>query len=139
MEAITNIETQLYVNQERRHEFIKTLEIRGVVSGFESMIYCQHGSTIWISETVRAVRDIQGIIIYYEGIVSDITARKLAQEAVKFQQNQTEILLLNILPQSIAVRLQEGENPIADRIEEVSVLFADLVGFTEFSSSQTPR
>lgn len=139
MAAITNIETQLYVNQERRHEFIKAIEIRGVVSGFESIIYCQDGSTIWISETVRAVRDAQGKIIYYEGIVSDITERKLAQEAVKFQQAQTELLLLNILPQSIAVRLQEGENPIADRIEEVSVLFADLVGFTEFSSSQTPR
>ena len=138
IETIKNIDTQLYVNPNRRHEFIKKIELNGVVSGFESMIYCQDGRTIWISETVRAVRDAKGEMIYYEGIVSDITERRLAQEALKFQQDQTELLLLNILPQSIADRLQSGENPIADHIEEVSVLFADLVGFTEFSSRQTP-
>ena len=139
METLINIDTQLYVNQDRRREFIKAIEIKGELSGFESMIYCQDGRTIWISETVRAVRDGNGKTIYYEGLVSDITERKLAQEALKFQHDQTELILLNILPQSIAIRLQSGENPIADHIEEVSVLFADLVGFTEFSSSQTPR
>ncbi|MCP2731351.1 adenylate/guanylate cyclase domain-containing protein [Limnofasciculus baicalensis] len=138
MESIINIDTQLYVNQNRRSEFRRAIEIKGEVSGFESMIYCQDRRTIWISETVRVVRDTNGKTIYYEGIVSDITERKVAQEALKFQHDQTELLLLNILPPSIAVRLQSGENPIADHIEEVSVLFADLVGFTEFSSCQTP-
>jgi class 3 adenylate cyclase len=70
--------------------------------------------------------------------ISSLIQRKITEEALRFHQNQTERLLLNILPQPIAVRLQQGENPIADLCEEVSVLFADLVGFTEFSAEKTP-
>ncbi len=70
--------------------------------------------------------------------ISSIIQRKITEEALKFQQNQTERLLLNILPEPIAVRLQQGQNPIADYCEDVSVLFADLVGFTEFSARKTP-
>ncbi|MEB3829334.1 adenylate/guanylate cyclase domain-containing protein [Phormidium sp. CCY1219] len=136
---IQNINSQLYVNPNRRQEFIEQINSNNSVTGFESMVYRQDGSIIWISETARAVRDSSGKILYYEGIVSDITERKFAQEAVKFQQAQTEKLLLNILPQPIANRLQDGENPIADRFDNVSVLFADLVGFTQFCSEQPPE
>src|SRR6202035_1612845 len=38
---------------------------------------------IWISETARAVRDAAGVLLYYEGFVSDITARKHAEEALR--------------------------------------------------------
>lgn len=138
-QSIKNINTQIYVNPSRRQEFIDAISAYNSVSGFESMVYCKDKSIIWISETARAVRDSSGNILYYEGIVSDITERKLAQEALKFQQNKTEALLLNILPQPIATRLQKGENPIADHFEEVSVIFADLVGFTEFAANRPPK
>ncbi len=138
-ESIQNISTQIYVNPSRRQEFIEAIASINSVSGFESMVYCKDKSIIWISETARAVRDLTGKIVYYEGFVSDITERKLAQEALKFQQNQTEALLLNILPEPIAIRLQKGENPIADHFEEVSVIFADLVGFTEFAANRPPK
>ncbi|WP_367288604.1 adenylate/guanylate cyclase domain-containing protein [Laspinema palackyanum] len=138
-QSLKDINTQLYVNPDRRQEFIEAIAAKNSVSGFESMVYCKDQSIIWISETARAVRDSNGKILYYEGIVSDITERKLAQEALKFQQDQTEALLLNILPQPIATRLQKGENPIADHFEEVSVIFADLVGFTEFAANRTPK
>lgn len=131
--------SRLYVNQNRRNEFIATIEAENQVKGFESLVYRKDGTAIWISENTRAVRDFQGMLLYYEGTVSDITERKLIQEALKFEQEQTKTLLLNILPAPIAQRLQKGENPIAERFEEVSVLFADLVGFTEFSSRKTPE
>ena len=44
-------------------------------------------------------------------------------------------LLLNILPEPIADRLRNGESLIADRHEDVSLLFADIVGFTGMSST----
>ena len=49
--------------------------------------------------------------------------------------NQKNIeLLLNILPEPIADRLRDGESLIADRYDDVSLLFADIVGFTGLSS-----
>jgi class 3 adenylate cyclase len=48
-------------------------------------------------------------------------------------------LLRNILPQPIITRLNKGETLIADRFDNVSVLFSDLVSFTAISSSVSPR
>lgn len=45
--------------------------------------------------------------------------------------NDSEMLLLNILPPSIAQRLKRGEEPIVDEIPQASVLFADIVDFTK--------
>lgn len=128
---IQNVEEQLYVNSNRRREFIEEMKFNHAVRGFESQVYRQDGTIIWISENARAVRDSKEKLLYYEGTVSDITARKLAQK-------QTEKLLLNILPKPIAERLQQKQQIIADSFSDVSVLFADLVGFTNFASTKTP-
>lgn len=52
---------------------------------------------------------------------------------------ENERLLLNILPEPIANRLRNGEALIADRFDDVTMLFADIVGFTVLSASLTPR
>lgn len=51
---------------------------------------------------------------------------------------QSERLLLNILPQKIAERLKAGSGTIADRIENVSVMFVDIVNFTPLSGGMDP-
>ena len=56
------------------------------------------------------------------------------QKKIKKEQEKSEALLLNILPSSIAERLKNGETLIADDIENATVLFADLTGFTKLSS-----
>ena len=48
-------------------------------------------------------------------------------------------MLLNVLPEAIANRLRHGETTIADSFSEVTVLFADLVGFTNLSSARKPQ
>ncbi|MFM7290191.1 MAG: adenylate/guanylate cyclase domain-containing protein [Planctomycetia bacterium] len=57
--------------------------------------------------------------------------RSLAE--LKLEREKSERLLRNILPEKIADRLKNGESTIADSFQEVTVLFADLKGFTEFS------
>ena len=52
------------------------MQENGVVRGFESQIYRKDGSIIWISENARAVRDASGTLVYFEGMVEDITERK---------------------------------------------------------------
>jgi class 3 adenylate cyclase len=59
-------------------------------------------------------------------------------EQLESEKKKYEKLLLNILPQQIVGRLNEGEAIIADRFDEVSVLFADLVGFTKISAQLPP-
>lgn len=135
---INDIGRQLYVHPQRRTEFVQSIQKQGSVSGFESQVYRKDGSTIWISEKARAVCDREGNLLYYEGTVEDITVRKAWQEALRNEQEQSDRLLLNILPQLIAERLKQKQSTIADSFDEVTVLFADLVGFTELASRLSP-
>jgi adenylate cyclase len=52
---------------------------------------------------------------------------------------RSESLLQNILPKPIAKRIKQGELPIVDNLEEVTILFADLVGFTKAASKICPQ
>ena len=60
---------------------------------------------------------------------TDVTAAFALEAAYR----ENERLLLNILPEPVAERLRRGERPIADRFDDVSLLFADIVGFTNLS------
>ncbi|MEP6859480.1 MAG: adenylate/guanylate cyclase domain-containing protein [Deltaproteobacteria bacterium] len=55
------------------------------------------------------------------------------------EKQTSERLLLNVLPQKIADRLKGGESLIVDRFEAVTVLFADICGFTTLSAQTTPE
>lgn len=63
----------------------------------------------------------------------------LGRKALEAERRKSERLLLNILPAPIAKRLKEREQAIADSFDDVTVLFADIVGFTPLSESVTPK
>jgi len=63
---------------------------------------------------------------------------RLYLDRLEDEKEKFERLLLNILPRQIIGRLNDGETVIADRFDNVSVLFSDLVGFTEISSKLAP-
>jgi diguanylate cyclase (GGDEF)-like protein/PAS domain S-box-containing protein len=81
--SVRDVRRQLYVEDDVRPRFIQLMAEHDQVSGFEARIYRKDGSIIWISETARAVRDAEGNFLYYEGFVSDITARKQAEESLR--------------------------------------------------------
>ena len=75
-----------------------------------------------------------------------LETKKLYEQVVA-QQKMSERLLLNVLPQSIAERLKGRSEVLADSFTEViadsfpdvTVLFADIVGFTDFSAGVNPK
>ena len=66
-----------------------------------------------------------------------IVARMIYRNSV-LAEARADQLLRNVLPESIADRLKEGEQYIAERYSGVSIIFVDIVGFTELSSKLRP-
>jgi PAS domain S-box-containing protein len=77
-----DIERELYVDPTRRAEFVRQIEEPGEVIDFESEIRRRDGSVIWVSEQARAVRAADGRVLYFEGTVENITARREAKAAM---------------------------------------------------------
>ena len=67
-----------------------------------------------------------------------LEARRLYDQVVA-EQRVSERLLLNVLPHSVAERLKAGPGIIADSFPDVTVMFADIVGFTRLSGSMSPE
>jgi len=82
--GVDDIARESYVDPARRDEFKRLLREHGRIHNFESEIY-RHKTRerIWISENAWEVRDAQGRLLYYEGTVRDITARKLADQRIE--------------------------------------------------------
>ncbi|MEX1262874.1 MAG: adenylate/guanylate cyclase domain-containing protein [Actinomycetota bacterium] len=64
--------------------------------------------------------------------------RELAHSALEAERERSERLLLNVLPAPIAEQLKRHEGVIAEQHDDVTVLFADLVGFTAMSAEMDP-
>ncbi|TMK57762.1 MAG: adenylate/guanylate cyclase domain-containing protein [Actinobacteria bacterium] len=67
-----------------------------------------------------------------------VRARERALAELGVEREKSERLLLNVLPVSVADRLKESEQVIADGFESATVLFADLVGFTPLAQTLPP-
>ncbi|HEY3449045.1 MAG TPA: adenylate/guanylate cyclase domain-containing protein [Myxococcales bacterium] len=71
-------------------------------------------------------------------VVRDVTERHLAELALREEKERSEQLLLNVLPRAIADRLEAHPGAIAERYDEATILFADLVGFSELAGQVSP-
>ena len=92
MGGVTDIAHKVYVDPDCREALTRLLERQGVVQGFEYEVRRRDGSTIWISESVRAVRDEKGTVRYYEGAIEDITERKRSEEELQQTLGQVRTL-----------------------------------------------
>jgi class 3 adenylate cyclase len=97
------------------------------------------GVMLFFNQNVlRRDDDLLQIVATLGNQLGQYIQRKRAENALQLEREKTERLLLNILPQPIAKRLKQETCTIAEQFSEVSVLFADLVGFTEMASTLSP-
>ena len=76
-----------------RTHFMDVMKRDGEVKGLESAWTRTDGETLFVSESARAIHDKEGTIIYYDGIVEDITERKQAQkELIKHRDHLEELV-----------------------------------------------
>ncbi len=104
-----------------------------VHSGRLGVIFCGHccGSRTWSIREVELVKSVA------DQLAIAISQAELYDKA-RMAQEQSDRLLLNILPEAIAERLKQNEHTIADSFEEATVLFADIVSFTQLSAHIPP-
>jgi adenylate cyclase len=82
---------------------------------------------------ISALSSIVFVLLHYF-----VGQKDLAYRLLHVEQERSESLLLNVLPKEIAARLKEGERVIADHHPSVSILFADMVGFTPLTDELSP-
>ncbi|MBC8043465.1 MAG: adenylate/guanylate cyclase domain-containing protein [Rhizobacter sp.] len=111
-----------------KEKLLMLLEYQSLVKEYKSLL--QHAVKMTnISDM------IQRKLIRSSEALEESNAKLMAAYAqLQEAQEKSNHLLLNILPEAIAERLKKGETIIADRFENVTVLFADIVGFTAISS-----
>jgi two-component system cell cycle sensor histidine kinase/response regulator CckA len=124
----TDIGRQGYLRPELRDEFKRLIDTLGYVEGFEYEVLRKDGSTFWVSETARAIRDTDGRILCYEGILEDIDARKRAEVATR-EGDRRAIDGYERLLDRLAVLAQDLATA-----SDLNGVFRALRGFVEMSA-----
>ncbi len=91
--AIKDIAMEWYVDPTRRVDFQRQLERDGFVRGFVSEIHRHHTrERVWVSENAHGVRNDEGVLLYYEGTVEDITDHMHNQKALRDSEEQMRLI-----------------------------------------------
>ncbi|MFO1457647.1 MAG: diguanylate cyclase, partial [Steroidobacteraceae bacterium] len=114
----------LYWNPADRGEFARRLEAGGEVRNAEFALRRRDGQQIVVLESARAVRDAEGRTLAYEGTISDITARKRAEQAI-FQEKERAQVTLQSIGDAVITADAEGRidymNPVAEQLTRWSL------------------
>ncbi len=97
---------------------------------------------LWIEEEISFVNSLSDLL----ALGMEAQERRRVEESLRVEQKKSERLLLNVLPPEIAERLKNVQSMtkvhlktsgtiVADSFDEVTVLFADIVNFTEYAAS----
>jgi len=128
IDDLADLDRRLYVQSGRREEFCRLMETQGEVLNFESEVFRQDGTRIWISENAHVVRDPVGRFICYEGTVQDISERRNYQAQLEQQANHD---LLTGLPNRalLSDRIEHGLAHASRSGYYLTLVFMDLDNF----------
>ncbi|MFC2103697.1 PAS domain S-box protein, partial [Bacteroidota bacterium] len=83
----------IYFDPAQRTRFKEILESEGTVYGYESVGKKADGSKFYFLDSAKAIKDEDGKTIYYEGVVQDITDKKLALELLTESEKKFRLLI----------------------------------------------
>lgn len=108
--SITDIGSQVYVDPAYYAEMQRVLAGHGMAESFETQIYRKDGSVIWVSLSLRAVRDSEGKVLFYEGMSEEITKRKIAEAALRESEQK-----YRQLSEALELRVQQAVDELRQK------------------------
>lgn len=117
----------------KRNEFLEKFNHANELADWEATWNHADGSEIFVRESARAIRDLEGNILYFDGVVEDITERKRAKMALRESEAYLRTLVQTI-PDLIWLKDVNGVflkcNPMFER--NMGVREGELIGKTDF-------
>jgi len=128
----------IYSGQEKRARAIALIAVIAATIAIQYWMQMEAGMFTLPAEDLEVLRFNVVLVAVAIGlfvVYLHFSAEK-AKAAVAAEKERADGLLLNILPADIAARLKSDRSHLAERHDEVCVLFADLVGFTRMSAGR---
>ncbi|MBI1424235.1 MAG: EAL domain-containing protein [Gammaproteobacteria bacterium] len=96
-ELIGMVVTDIYMYPEKREEFLERLKTgNGILDNYEVELRHKKGHGVWVLINVRYFHDNHGKLAGIEGIIRDITSRKLTEQALDYEREKAEVTLKSI-------------------------------------------
>ena len=127
--AHRNLEHEGYEPDYPRSEFMQTIEKEGKIIGLESAWNKRNGNTLFVRESAKAVKDVNGQILYFDGTVEDITDRKKAAEALRESEDKFKYVFDHSVTGK-SITFPTGEI-------HVNRAFCDMLGYSEKELEKT--
>lgn len=122
--------SEIYVTQADYDRWQALLDTEGTVHSFELQLRQYQGDVIWAKTNVRAVRDADQHILYYEGSVEDITEQKRAEadlvEAQKQLIRQEKLAVLGQMAGGVGHELRNPLSVIANAIYYLQMTLTEI-------------
>ena len=130
-EVKRKISNEAYAYEADRKRFWEMMNRDGAVTGFEVQWRCKDGSILWVHESARAIKDKNGQIQHYEGIVEDITERKQAEAEIQYRLDMEKMIsgfahrLIKSDELKPAIQKSLAELRMTFQADRASVIFLD--------------
>ena len=123
--AQRNLGEKGYEPQYSRSVFKDRIEKEGQVVGLESAWVRQDGTTLFVIENARAIRDEHGNTLYYEGTAENITERKKAEEAIEESEHRFRAIFDNTSDGIFLLDLETNKFSMCNKT------FLQMLGYTQ--------
>ncbi|MGC1121657.1 MAG: PAS domain S-box protein [Candidatus Methanofastidiosia archaeon] len=124
--AARNLEEEGFEAGYPRTVFKEFLEREGQIVGLESAWTRKDGTTVFLRENAKAVRDEKGTILYYEGTVEDITQRRKAEEELEKSEQRFRALMRDSSDVVYIVNRKGTIEYVSPNVQQILGYFEDM-------------